>query len=358
MKMQNKNPNQRRHGHDRSILQWRVSSLAFLSLIGIIGTSPAKGQTTVPPLESAETAIAVASQPATVAASNQPAHGLDRVAAVGPGDLLDITVSDCPELTRAFRVDPDGSIRLPLLSAPTHVNGLMPSDIVASIEYALRSQKIVKDPVVIVSVREYQSRPVSVVGAVNHPLTFQLVAPVTLVDAIARAGGLSPSAGSSIVISRFQAQGAPDQFMQTIPTTALLSASEQGRSVILTGGEEIRVMEASKFFVAGNVRHPGMFTMQTDTGMSIIKAIAMSEGLGPYSSKYAQVYRAQKQGLPREKLRVDLHRVLARKDPDVELHPDDILYIPESGGKKMTSRMFAQITGFAQTAGAGVLVYH
>ncbi len=294
--------------------------------------------------------------PAVAPNSSQP-NG--KTGTLGPGDLLDLTVSDCPELTRTFRVDPDGTIALPFLAGPLRISGLSPAETGVVIANALRSQGVLRDPVVIASVREYQSRPVSVVGAVNHPLAFELLAPATLVNAIARAGGLSPTAGSTILVTRLVNQdGAPKAVVQSVPIAALLSSSSPEANLILTGGEEIRVMEAAKFFVAGDVRHPGMLTMQSDAGMSVIKAIAMSEGLGPYSSKHGYIYRAGQPGQPREELTFELRRVLERKDPDVELRPDDILYIPESDGKKLTGQMIAQITGFAQTAGSGVLIFH
>jgi polysaccharide export outer membrane protein len=292
-------------------------------------------------------------------ATANTAKPIGKTGAVGPGDLLDLAVSDCPELTRTFRVDADGAITLPFLPKPLQVSGLSSAEAAAAIASALRNQGVLREPVVIASIREYESNQVSVVGAVNHPLSFPLVAPVTLVNAIARAGGLSPSAGSTILVTRMEnLNGAPKAAVISVPSAALLSSSSPEANLVLTGGEEIRVTEAAKFFVAGNVKHPGILTMQPDANMSVIKAVAMSEGLGPYPSKFAYIYRVKQQGQPREELSLELHRVMERKDPDVELLPDDILYIPQSGGKKLTSQMIGQITGFAQTAGSGILIFH
>lgn len=278
---------------------------------------------------------------------------------VGPGDLIDLSVSDCPELTRPFRVDADGTLSLPFLRSAVNVKGKTVSSVAEAVRSALVQQGVLKEPLVIASVREYQSNPVSVVGAVNHPLSFQLAAPITLVNAIARAGGLTPSAGSSIIVTSLHGEGKEMKATAlSVPTTALLKATSPEANLVLTGGEEIRVEEASKCFVAGNVRHPGMLTMQADADMSVIKAIAMSEGLGPYPAQYGYIYRTRQPGQPREEVPFELHKVMAHKKPDVPMQPDDILYIPESSGKKLTTKMIAQITGFAVTAGSGILIFH
>ena len=136
----------------------------------------------------------------------------------------------------------------------------------------------------------------------------------TLVNAIARAGGLSPTAGSTILVTRLVNQdGAPKAVVQSVPIAALLSSSSPEANLILTGGEEIRVMEAAKFSVAGDMRHPGMLTMQSDAGMSVIKAIAMSEGLRPYSSKHGYIYRAGQPGQPRERAHLRIAKGIGTK---------------------------------------------
>ena len=121
---------------------------------------------------------------------------------VGPDDLLALSVYDSPELTRTVRVDADGNIRLPMLKDPIQVRGMVPSQLESAIARALTKGNVLVDPIVTVTIVEYQSRPVNVVGAVKNPLVFQATRPIPLLDAIARAGGMREDAGSDIVVSK------------------------------------------------------------------------------------------------------------------------------------------------------------
>ena len=148
-------------------------------------------------------AEALAQRPASVmeevGRDNLPAQKL------GVDDLVAISVYDAPELTRTVRVDQDGTIGLPLLTEGIRAVGLLPRELEVSIVEALKSGQILVDPVVKVSVVEYHSRPISVMGAVKKPLTFQSVGAVRLLDALARAEGLTMDAGTEVLISRPQA---------------------------------------------------------------------------------------------------------------------------------------------------------
>ncbi|HEY0785619.1 MAG TPA: polysaccharide biosynthesis/export family protein [Acidobacteriaceae bacterium] len=306
------------------------------------------------PSATATVTPAVGPAGATTAAMILPAES------VGPDDLLEIMVPYCPELSRTFRISSDGSLALPLLKHPLAVAGLLPSVVAARVKEALEQEQVLNDPVVTISVLEYRSRPVSVIGAVTHPQTFQAIGETTLLDAIARAGGLTPSAGAAILVTsqRLDAQGKLQRTVASIPTNSLVATADPAVNLRLHGGEEIRVPEAGKIFVAGNVRHPGMYLMQSDAETTVVKALALSEGLQPYSSNTAYIYRRQKAGDERLEVKVALSRIIARKDPDVALLADDILYVPENGGKKMTSKVLNQIAGFGQTTATGMLIYH
>src|SRR6185437_7669053 len=96
----------------------------------------------------------------------------------------------------------DGTIWLPLLKTGVRATGLFPRDLETSIVEALKAEQILVDPIVKVTVVEYHSRPISVMGAVKKPLTFQAVGAVTMLDALARAEGLSPEAGTEVLVSR------------------------------------------------------------------------------------------------------------------------------------------------------------
>ncbi len=291
-----------------------------------------------------------------------PAAALDVLPsqALGADDLLQLMVPYCPELSRSFRVSSDGTLALPLLKQRISVAGLQPSQVEQRIAAALVSEQVLADPTVNVSVLEYRSKPVSVVGAVNHPLTFQATGETTLLDAIAKAGGLAPTVGSAITVThRSQApDGTTHITVQSIPVRGLLQASDPRLNVKLTGDEEVRVPEAGKIFVAGNVKKPGEFPMQDNTDTTVVKALAMSEGLQAYSTKNAYIYRERGVGAPREEIAVPLSQILARKSPDVVMEADDILYVPENNNKRMTAKVLEGLAGFGSTTAAGMLIYH
>ena len=225
---------------------------------------------------------------------------------IGPNDLIAVSVYDSPELTRTVRVGPDGMIRLPMLKQRIKADGLLPVELEAAIAEALRAEQMLVDPVVTVTIAEYHSRPISVAGAVRNPVTFQAAGPVTLLDALTRAGGLSPEAGPEILVSRMQAgeDGEPTALVQRIPVKALIDAADPEMNLKLTGGEEIRVPEVGKVYVVGTVRKPGAFPVQNSSETTVLQMLALAEGLAPFASKQAYIYRQDA-----------CHRLQAR-DPD------------------------------------------
>ena len=272
---------------------------------------------------------------------------------LGPDDLVAFDVANCPELTRSFRVSSDGTLTLPLLSSPLNAAGLMPAELSRQLRQALVQSNILLDPVVVVSVLEYRSRPVSVVGAVLHPTTFQATGNMTLLTALATAGGLSPTAGSVILISTVSPAGVPT--VRSVATKDLVGGAQDANPA-LHGGEEIRVPEGGKIFVAGNVNRPGMYSMQNDSDTTVVKAITLSAGLAPYSGNIAYIYRHRATGVERDGEKVELQRIMTHKVPDVALHADDILYVPANDGKRMTYRVLSQIAGFGQNVGSYAVI--
>lgn len=279
---------------------------------------------------------------------------------LGANDLLQIMVPYCPELSRSFRISSDGTLALPLLKQTIDAAGLEPAQLEKKIGAELVAEQVLTDPTVSVSVLEYRSKPVSVVGAVNHPLTFQAAAGTTLLDAITKAGGLATTVGPTITVTHREqaADGTMHVTVQSIPVKGLIDSANQKMNVALTGNDEVRVPEAGRIFVAGNVRKPGSFAMQDNSDTTVVKALAMSEGLDAYSSKFAYIYRESTPGSPRQEIAVPLSQIMSRKAPDVVMQADDILYVPENNGKRMTAKILAQVAGFGSSTAAGMLIYH
>jgi polysaccharide export outer membrane protein len=256
------------------------------------------------------------------------------VVKIGDDDLLGVTVYDAPELTRTVRVSPEGDIWLPMVKEPIHAAGIYPEDLEEIIAAALIRDHVLVDPIVTVSLVESRSRPIAVVGAVRSPLTFQATGNVTLLDAISRAGGLSENAGSEILVSRETpgTDGKSTTLTQRIRVRGLLKDVNPSLNLSLQGGEVIRVPEAGRVFVMGDVKKPGTFYLTDDLETTVLQALAFSEGLGPRAGHTAYIYRMEGGAGGRNMMPVELRRIMDHKSPDVALEANDILYIPEARG--------------------------
>jgi polysaccharide biosynthesis/export protein len=277
---------------------------------------------------------------------------------VGPDDLLALSVYDSPELTRTVRVDANGNIRLPMLKDPIPVRGMVPSQVETTIARSLTQGKVLVDPIVTVTIVEYQSRPVNVVGAVKNPLVFQATRSIPLLDAIARAGGMREDAGSDIVVSREVVQnGKPARMTQTIPVRKLIDNADPSANVMLHGGEEVLVPEALKIYVVGNVKRPGAYPVRNDEETTILQLLALSEGLAPYSAKVAYVYRRAPGGTKTE-VPIELAKIMKRKSPDVPLQANDILYIPDNKGQRLTAQTIDRLAGLGTATATDYIIWH
>ncbi len=278
---------------------------------------------------------------------------------IGPNDLVAVSVYDSPELTRTVRVSAEGLIRLPMLKERIQAAGRMPSELETAIADALIQENILIAPVVTVTMVEYHSRPINVAGAVKRPLTFQAVGGATLLDAITRAEGLSPDAGPEILVSRVQPgeNGAPATIIQRIPVKGLINDADPELNVRLYGGEEIRVPEAGKIFVVGNVRRPGAYPVEDSSGTSVLKLLALSEGLMPYTAKQAFIYRKDPSSSTKHEIPIEISRIIDRKSPDVPLQANDILYIPDNKSKRMALSTLEKLAGFGSATASGMLIW-
>ena len=278
---------------------------------------------------------------------------------IGPNDLISVSVYDAPEFSRAVRVGADGQIRFPMLKSKINAQGELPSALERSIAEALTAEDLIVDPFVTVEVVEYASRPINVTGAVRRPLTFQAAGPVTLLDAIARAEGLSIEAGAEILVSKLAADSSDPnaRLVQHIPVKALMEANDPNLNLKLEGGEEIRVPEVGKVFVMGNVHKPGAFTVQEASETTVLKMLALSEGLMPFAAKQAYIYRREAGASSKTEIPIELKKIMDRKSPDVLLMANDILYIPDNSGRRATMAVLERALSFGTTAGATALIY-
>lgn len=255
---------------------------------------------------------------------------------IGIDDLIGISTYDSPELTRTVRVGTDGTIRLPMIKARIPVVGLLPSEAESAIAAELVKDQVLVDPIVTVSLVESRSRPIVVSGAVKKPITFQASGDVTLLDALARAEGLALEAGPEILISKIQRgpDGQPVTFTQRIAVKALIDHADPELNLRLRGGEQIRVPEAGRVYVVGNVKKPGAFVIHDASETTVLRAISLSEGLLPFTAENAYIYRTEGGSAGKNQIPIDLKKILDRKAPDVALLPNDVLFIADRSGRR------------------------
>src|SRR5437667_5713979 len=121
---------------------------------------------------------------------------------IGNGDVIDVEVFDVKELSREVRVSQTGSIGIPLVPVRLHVGGLTEVQTEQKITEVLEAHGLVSHPQVSVSVKERKSKPITVVGAVQHAMVYQADRPVTILEVLAEAGGIANDAGDTVIVTR------------------------------------------------------------------------------------------------------------------------------------------------------------
>jgi polysaccharide export outer membrane protein len=124
---------------------------------------------------------------------------------ISPGDSLDINVSQLPELTKTVSVDPAGKILLPLIGQ-VQASGRSPEQLSNDIATDLK-KKYMKDPIVVVAVKDAQGEKVTVDGAVSKPGVYPLAGRTTLLQAVALASGPDPKLANPKRVAVFRTIG-------------------------------------------------------------------------------------------------------------------------------------------------------
>lgn len=309
-------------------------------LICLLATAAAAQQGNAPPATAAVPEVG----------ANLPAQS------VGPNDLIVVSVYGSPEFSGPIRVSSDGYIRLPILKERIKAQGLMPQDLEGSIGQALEKAGLLVAPFVTVNIAEYSSRPITVSGAVRQPLEFQAASPTPLLDAIAKAGGLTDNAGSEVLVTQTQPgpDGRPVSHTRHIPSHSLLNDADADLNIILNGGEQVIVPEAAKVYVGGYVKVPNAYKVQDNGQISVREVLTLTQGLAPYAGKVAYIYRPDGAG-GRVEISVPLAKIQDRKAPDVPLLADDIFYVPDNKGKRITLTTIDKVAPIAGGVAAALI---
>ena len=330
---------------------------------------------------------------------------------IGPQDLLDINIFEAPELNRTVRVSENGEVSLPLLGG-IHVVRLTARELENTLTAKLR--EFLKDPHVSVMVTAIESHPVSVIGEVNKPGVFQVRGSKTLLEMLSMAQGLAPDAGDEVLVmrnagyNRGQDDGAQtaragsgereskdtdginsgtssvdsgnDDELKKNATSSMEATNDGGTKQGQQGGETIainlrhllnsrdprfnvpiyagdivKVTRAGIVYVVGAVKKPGGFAVKGNEQMSLLKAIALAEGLSSTSSKgHTRIIRTDEGSGKRSEIPVELGKILDGKAPDMNLQAADIVFVPSSMGKTV---LFRSTDAVVNTA-TGLAIFH
>lgn len=249
---------------------------------------------------------------------------------IGPGDLLEVSVYDVPELTLKTRVNDKGIVSLPLVG-DMQIAGLTANAAQAQLAEALKAKDLVTNPEVSIFIAEYATQGVTVMGEVNQPGTYPLFGPHRLFDAISAAGGITQRASSNITIVRKGDVEHPVKVSLSVTRTNL------DTDVEISPGDTVIVDKAPVVYVVGEVNKPGAFLMENNTQITVLRAIALAQGATKTAAlRGAKVVRRTQNGL--QEINLPLDEIMRAKAPDTELHADDIVFIPTSKGKTILQK--------------------
>ena len=306
----------------------------------------------------------VAGQNAAAPSASQTHSNTGRTNYVlGPDDQITIQAPDIEEISKPYRVDMTGNINPPLVGR-LHAAGLT----VDQLEKALieRLKVLYTAPEISVSITEFRSQPVSVLGSVTTPGVYQVQGHKTLFEMLSLAGGLRADAGNRIKISRRKDRGPIPLATVSDDPTGEFSVGEVGVKSVLDGKnpadnifvepeDVISVPRAEVVYVVGSVRKSGGFVLGDKQTISVLQAVSLAEGLDrTAAAQHAKILRTEQGSSARTEIPVDLKKVLSGKGGDIALRADDILFVPSSMAKSAALRTFEA----AIQVGTGIAIYH
>lgn len=302
---------------------------------------------------------AVATQPDT---SRPRASESDDAYRIGPGDLLDIRVFNQPQLSLPVRVTTQGAIRLPFAG---DIEAACLTERELALAITERYKRYINSPQVDVFIKEYQSQPVAVIGAVERPAQFQLQRKVRLLELITFAGGPRPNAGHTVHVIHSgvkrpcslnpgQAEtedgqaGISDNISLSSFKLSELLAGGTAASVVVEPGDVVSVPVADQIFVTGAVVRPSPVQMMAN--ITLTQAIAAAGGILPDGSK--NKVRLLRQD-PTTGVRVEkffnVTDIEKHRAEDVALVANDVIDVPGSTHKAIFRSLLGQIAPMAGT---------
>lgn len=287
---------------------------------------------------------------AAIAAPAGPTAPADEpsIPRLSPGDLLEVSVYNVPELSTKARVGNSGDVYLPLIDY-VHVGDLTVEEAQALIEKRLEDGGFVRSAHVTIFLDESASQGVTILGEVVKPGIYPVLGDRKLYDLISAAGGFSAAAGRKVSIIRQHSTSGPI----TVDLPRNLADNLQD-NIEIQPGDTISVPRAPIIYVVGDVGRPAGLLVDNGT-LTVLQALALAGGTN-HTAKLGGIRIIRRGPAGMTETRVPLKKMLEAKAPDVNLQADDILFVPLSGVRS------AAATGLnaaiSATAGLAVIAAH
>jgi polysaccharide biosynthesis/export protein len=338
-------------------LKMSAASLAGLALALAMLAVPAHAQSSSPyessPSPSFNQTLQTPEQQTRATAPVPSATAAPPEYRVGMGDVLGITVYNMPELDRTAVVGSAGALMLSYFPQPLGVSGMTAEDIGQQVASKLKQLQVLLDPQVSATVLEVESKPVVVGGDVRNPQVLQEVRPLTLQEALMLVGGPQAGAGDSVLVTRTDGSGKATSY--DLPLSKVLAGTDPKYDIPVKPGDTIQVLAGQKVYVAGAVKNPGAFSLGQRQSLTVSKLMALTGGWKPDAKPADAVIVREGSNGQRQTLPLNLTKIMARKEHDVALEANDLVYVPDSTGKKVGLTVIKGVGGAAML-GAGYLI--
>jgi polysaccharide export outer membrane protein len=251
------------------------------------------------------------------------AHGQKESLLIGPGDMLHVNVFDTPELEQHARVTDGGDLPL-VMGGAVHVASLTPAEASRAVEGALEKGGFLNHPKVAITVEEYATAKVTVLGEVRTPGAYPINTPRTVLDVLTLAGGLTPNADRKVIIERRGTKEKVPYYVSNKADAALDTA------VTVNPGDTLVVPRAGIVYVLGDVAHPGGYVMaNNESQLTVLQLVARAGGTNTSAvPSHAKLIHKQASSYVEEAL--PLSAMQKGNRADIALQPDDIIWVPFS----------------------------
>lgn len=263
---------------------------------------------------------------------------------ISSGDFLHIQVFDTPELEQHARVTDAGDFPL-VMGGIVRVADLTPAQAARAVEEVLQQGQILLRPRVVVTVDEYATQKVSVLGEVKVPGAYAINTPRSVLDVLTLAGGLTDMADRKVLIKRRASKDHVPYFVSNNADIAVDTA------VLVNPGDSVIVPRAGIVYVLGDVGRPGGYTMtNNEAQITVLELVARAGGTN-HDAAPAHAKLIHKSSDTFIEKPLPLSAMQKGNRPDLPLQADDIVYVPFS-----YLRSFGmQASSFAGQAGSAAV---